>query len=180
MSQNKNIVLNGYSVSEVGEVINNKTGRAIKPSLANNGYLCVRLQYQQKDRQDSRGRSVYYIHRLVASQYVGNPLGLPQVNHIDGDKQNNHFQNLEWVTASQNRTHAYRTGLQKSPKAQLGRFNENHHRSKAINKFTKDGVFVETYPSLQEAKRQGHNIGNVCSALKGNYKTADGFKWEYA
>lgn len=52
---------------------------------------------------------VYYhasIHRLVAMYFVANPYNKTIVNHIDGNKLNNHYTNVEWVTASENNVHA--------------------------------------------------------------------------
>ena len=53
------------------------------------------------------------VHILVAREFVDNPEGKPQVNHINGKKYDNNVNNLEWVTLSENRAHAYRTGLQR-------------------------------------------------------------------
>lgn len=53
------------------------------------------------------------LHRLVAEVFIPNPLNKPQVNHIDGNKQNNCASNLEWVTQSENTIHAYKLVLQK-------------------------------------------------------------------
>lgn len=54
------------------------------------------------------------VHRLVALAFIPNPLGLPQVNHIDGDPGNPHVSNLEWVTPKQNVDHAWAAGLCKN------------------------------------------------------------------
>ena len=55
-----------------------------------------------------------YIHRLVATAFIPNPEGKPEVNHKDGDKHNNALSNLEWATSSENKQHASRTGLLRS------------------------------------------------------------------
>jgi hypothetical protein len=58
-------------------------------------------------------KTTMYVHRIVAMTYLPNPNNLPQVNHIDGNKLNNHNTNLEWVTNKENRTHAIENGLMK-------------------------------------------------------------------
>jgi hypothetical protein len=54
-------------------------------------------------------KSNHTVHRLVARAFIANESNKPQVNHKDGNKLNNHIDNLEWVTVSENGLHAYRT-----------------------------------------------------------------------
>ncbi|ATN94422.1 HNH homing endonuclease 3 [Bacillus phage BSP10] len=103
---------NNYEVSNLGNIRNKQTGRLLKGRLNPKGYLGVNLYLN--------GKSKYYsVHRLVATAFLPNPEGKPQVNHIKGDeKQNNSVTNLEWVTGHENIQHAFSTGLQKARKGE--------------------------------------------------------------
>ncbi len=107
-----------YYVTENGEVYStsfnkrwniNGELRKMKPQEHRQGYLLVKLY------KDGKGKK-FKIHRLVSEMYIPNVKNLPQVNHIDGNKTNNHVSNLEWCTPSQNIKHAYNTGLKKPRK----------------------------------------------------------------
>ena len=75
-------------------------------SINRQGYCVVGMAINKKPRTN-------LVHRLVLSAFVPNKNNYPQVNHIDGNKQNNNVENLEWCTSSQNLKHAYKTGLRK-------------------------------------------------------------------
>lgn len=79
----------------------------IKPS---HGYFAVGLIGVGRRAYITRTR----IHRLVGKAFIPNPENKPQINHKDGNKLNNHFSNLEWVTAKENSDHAMLIGLKKS------------------------------------------------------------------
>lgn len=70
------------------------------------GYLVVSLW------QGNKGTS-FYVHRLVGEAHIPNPNKLPEINHLDGNRQHNHHSNLEWVTRKGNAQHAVKTGLRK-------------------------------------------------------------------
>lgn len=91
-----------YLISPIGEIYIIKR-RVIKKPYLTNGYLKTHL------RKNGEYHSKY-IHRLVAEAYVENPNQMPIVNHIDGNKLNNDFRNLEWVTAYENSEHARSIG----------------------------------------------------------------------
>lgn len=86
-----------YQISSWGRVFNLRTGKFMIPEVHDKGYLRV-------DLYDDRGeRKHMKVHRLVANAFIPNPDGKPQVNHIDGNNQNNSYTNLEWVTDSENK-----------------------------------------------------------------------------
>ncbi len=99
-----------YEISEDGTVVNSRTGKVLKPDLNYTGYKRVTLWCKEL------GRRREFVHRLVAIHFVDNPNNLPMVNHIDGDKLNTHYKNLEWVTCKENTKHAFKKGLRKGPK----------------------------------------------------------------
>lgn len=96
----------GYKVGEDGTVIGLR-GRALSPWKSKDGYWLVQLSLESGERKH------HLVHRLVAEKFIPNPLGLPQVNHKDGDKSNNHVSNLEWCTQSFNMKHSFDAGLRK-------------------------------------------------------------------
>ena len=85
-----------YSVSDHGNVRNDKTGRILKPGLNSSCYLSANL-CKHKEQYSKN------IHRLVAQAFLPNPENKPQVDHIDNNKSNNNINNLRWATNSQNR-----------------------------------------------------------------------------
>lgn len=60
---------------------------------------------------NKESRKMYAVHRLVAEAFLPNPQNLPQINHIDGNKDNNCVENLEWCDNGYNQRHALSTGL---------------------------------------------------------------------
>lgn len=73
-----------------------------------------RYGYKMITLSNENGRKCFTIHRLVAKAFIDNKSNYNEVNHIDGNKSNNKFNNLEWCTRRDNILHAYKLGLKKS------------------------------------------------------------------
>ena len=86
---------NSYSISSDGRVMNNETGRILKPMISTSGYYFVHLV-------KNRRKYTRYVHRLVGIAFIDNPLDRPQIDHLDGNKLNPAVSNLRWVTESEN------------------------------------------------------------------------------
>jgi hypothetical protein len=94
-----------YEVSSHGNIRNSR-GEIIKSYVTPKGYLRTQLSNDGNQRN-------FMVHRLVAQAFLDNPKNKPEVNHKDSDRKNNHIDNLEWVTSSENLLHGYEEGLKK-------------------------------------------------------------------
>lgn len=150
-----------YAVSNQGRVKNTKTGRILKPCIDHRGYGRVCLFTMDRDKR-------YRVHRLVAQAFIPNPYNLPQVNHKDGNKQNNTVENLEWITNEDNMRHANTNGLR-----------EGHH---LFCESKKKGVIATNIETGEEiefdsilAARKGIGTRHVQEVLNGTRAQAKGY-----
>lgn len=133
-----------YQVSNFGRIkrkertdSNNRTHkeRIMSPSMYSNGYMNVELRMNNKKRRTS-------VHRLVAEAFIDNPLNLPQINHKDENKANNHVSNLEWCTAQYNIR--YKDGVKRRRATAI--LNSN-----AVCKYSMEGEFIEKFECATDA-----------------------------
>lgn len=125
---------NLYKVSESGQVFSVRADRFLKDSLDSYGYPIVSLS--NKGITKSR-----LVHRLVAKAFIPNLENKPQVNHIDGNKENNHVSNLEWCTNSENQKHAHALGLAPSQRGTNNKANKlSEEEVIAIKEYKAKGI----------------------------------------
>lgn len=143
-------------------------GKQMKQSLHDKGYKTVSLTRDGKTK-------MHFVHRLVAEAFIPNPDNLPMVNHRDEDKTNNFLENLEWCTASYNRT--YGKAIERQARKLRGR--ESEKRIPVIQR-NLDGDFINWHSSIKEAAASVNGTTSAISAVcKGKRKIAYGYLWEY-
>jgi hypothetical protein len=103
-----------YEVSNLGNVksLSNeftRKERLLKKGTIKNGYNIVVLI-------NDKNKKTKYVHRLVAEAFLENAKNNLCVNHINGVKNDNRVENLEWLSYSENSIHAFKNNLQ--PKGQ--------------------------------------------------------------
>ena len=156
-----------YQISSYGRCRRIDRKYILKPHKTNRGYDIYQLTVKGKIKN-------YLIHRLVAQTFIPNFKNKPQVNHIDGNKDNNRVDNLEWCTCSENMKHAYDNGLIKICEG----INNHNHRS--VLQYTKYMKFLKKWNSIAEASRElmlkQASISRVCL---GKRKTTGGYIWRY-
>lgn len=150
-----------YQITEAGEVYSLYTDRFLTHKVYPNGYAAVNLYKYGKCH-------TRYIHRLVATAFVPNPLGLLVVMHKDNDKLNNCVCNLKWGTSVDNAQAAMMDGI-----CNVG---------KKVLQLSKDGAVLNTYNSMSEAARalgKPSQTGGLSLTCNGLQKTWMGYKWRF-
>ena len=153
-----------YQISSYGNVRNTKTGQTLTGDVNNIGYRRVFLYAPVRKR--------FFVHRLVAEHFCdGYAEGLV-VNHIDGNKMNNNYQNLEWVTRSENDLHAFRLNLRKSYPCAFKR--------RVVSFDLATGDIIKVYENTQECC-DDLNVArsNIYACCKGTQKSCRGVGIRY-
>lgn len=119
-------------------------------------------QYQQVCLCKNGVAVKYLIHRLVALAFIPNLYGKKEVNHIDGNKQNNRADNLEWCTRSENIKHAHRIGL-----ADNSRLASKRNIWKAISKTRKKVVQYDLQMNIINIFESSHDADRKLSLFRG-------------
>jgi HNH endonuclease len=147
-----------YMISRDGRVYS-KTSKTVIPGSVEGGYRYVKCNRKRR-----------YVHRLVAQKFIPNPNNKKCVNHKDGNKLNNHVDNLEWATVAENTQHAVDMGLTTN--------------LTPVNQYDCEGTLVAKHKSIADACRANKfDIkkceGNIAQCCQHKQNVAYNFIWRY-
>lgn len=131
-------------------------GIVLSTFLTQAGYLAVGFMVHRKHKY-------MLVHRLVAEAFIPNPDNLPQINHKDEDKTNNHVENLEWCTNQYNMV--YGTRLERMIKSKL----------RPIEQLTLEGEHVAFHDRIENC---GFNYSTVYRAARHGTQS-HGYRWRF-
>lgn len=149
----------GYEVSTAGRVRNAQTGKDLAQQAANIDYRSVSISAGGKKHK-------YYVHRLVAQAWAPNHDGKPFVNHINGKRDDNRAENLEWVTMAENNNKKLAPGQE--------------GWCRAVVQLSLDGAVIGAWKSARhadEALRIART--SITKCCRGQRASAGGYKWKY-
>lgn len=149
-----------YEVDKQGNVFRIDTGKRLKQQNYK-GYNKVWLSANNKGKW-------YSVHRIVLSSFKGIDNNKPQVNHIDGNKQNNCLNNLEWCTHSENTKHAINMNLRTQG-------------AKEVICYDIDMNYLGTYKSCADVERKlGIEHSLVSRCCRGVIKYINNYIFKYS
>lgn len=159
-----------YQVSTYGRVrsLNYKrTGKIkIMKCCFCNGYFNIGLTKNKKTK-------TFLIHRLVAEAFISNQDNLPEINHIDENRSNNHVENLEYCDHNYNINYGTRT--KKMVETRI-----KGEKSETIVQLNRHGNLIREWSSAMEIERElGFKHTNIYTCCLGKRKSANGFVWKY-
>lgn len=140
-------------VSRNGDIWN-MNGKKLRSFKNNRGYMIVEID----------GKHLRRVHRIVAKTFIPNPMHKREVNHIDGNKEHNSIDNLEWATRSENMKNYY---------------DSDYSRCKPVLCLS-DGRIIKRYHSATEAKKDGFCSQSISSCCNGKRKHHKGYSWKFA
>lgn len=164
-----------YQISNYGRV------KSLERFLCKRHVLCKILK-SGKDKQSyelvalskANKLKTFRVHRLVAQAFIPNPDNKPQVNHIDGNKQNNNVDNLEWCTNGENGKHAWDNGLRTK------KYGKDRYNSRSVYQLTDDYKIIKVWDSIMDIERLlGFNHSDISQCCKHKMNKSHNFIWRY-
>lgn len=163
-----------YKASNLGKIKNIKTNKILKP------YQDKNRKYMNSHLSKNGIAKVIRTHKLIAQTFISNPNNYFVINHIDGNKENNRVDNLEWCTQKHNVKEAWRLGLSKPSEKQKEAAKKfcQTTKTKKVAQYNKKMELIKVWTSQKEASIKT-NISKTAinNNIMGLSKSAGGYIW---
>lgn len=164
-----------YIINEYGDIISlnyNKTNnpKQLSANENSNGYLTVSLCKNGISKS-------YFVHRLVAENFIENKNNLPCVNHLDCNRKNNYYKNLSWCTTKENTNY---NPTKEKQKINGKRISKN--KEKKVYQYNLDGELIKIWDCVCDIPKEIKlSKGTLINHLNNKYKTKEyhNFIWSY-
>lgn len=146
-----------YEINNYGEVRNKKSSHILVGDKNSAGYMRVCLYNKNKKFR-------FFRHIMVAKLFLDNPNNFKEVNHIDGNKENNYVKNLEFCDRKHNEREAHRIGIKKY-RPFIVKFNTGEYKTYefTIDLATEINVTKRTVLNYLQGKSKGYLDKNISS-----------------
>lgn len=143
-----------YQISDLGRVWSKTSQKYMKPQKDTCGYLRVQLRAINGKAKTEK------IHRLVALHFIDNPDDLPEVNHINHQRDDNRVENLEWVSHKENC--------------------EKMGKVRPVGKYDREGNLIEVFDTLAQAARAENTTpSHILALMKSKPQKNRKYLWQY-
>lgn len=163
-----------YMVNKFGQVFSRRTWKMLKPLNSIDGYVCYALMKDKK-------RYNVNAQRLVADAFIPNPENKTCVRHIDGNKKNNEWTNLEWCY--RNESESFMIARKKNGRRLTGRKQAKEtvrKRGIKVSQYTLNGEWIANYDSCKEAYRTtGIDRKKISVCCQGRLPNVGGYIWKH-
>lgn len=151
-----------YTIDTEGRVFSTRSNHYLNPIIKNTGYAQVNLSVNGK-------RKAFLVHRLVAEAFIENPLNLPEIDHINTNKEDNRVENLRWCTRKENENNILTRQ----------HISDSSTRKRAIIAIAPDGTEVEYESALAAEKTGLFEHRGIAAVCKGKQITHRGYRFRY-
>lgn len=152
-----------------------RKGKILKQTINSHGYPCVAITFKGEKKQ-----KVKAVHKLIAMTFLPKPNeDQTQINHKDGNKLNNHIDNLEWCTAKENIEHSYRVLHRPCSKPWLDKKGKLHPNSVPVLMCDLNDNPIKEFESMSMASEEMNiSVSHICACVNNRRKSCGGYHWK--
>lgn len=160
-----------YQITSDGRLFSTRSNRYLKPAKDKYGYLYFVFSIDGE-------RYTKKVHRLVAENFIPNPMNKPTVNHKNGIKTDNRVENLEWATHKEQTQDLIKRGIMQKvwTNTDYASMGQKRNFGRVPIQVFKGHILVGEYQSLKQAADELHiNCSKISMCINGKQKTTKGY-----